>query len=156
MQTGFYHPHYGYWFTTGVIPPAIRAGYPEDTIEVPLRPSDDHYWIDGAWLLVERDTALDLAEWRASAVVTKIEFINRAADAGIITNADAMIAARGEWPGAMADFLLLLNEKQKREAVVEWGQSTVVERANAFIMAMGSWLSLTEEQIDALFMDPAP
>lgn len=52
MEHGFFHPSRGYWQTTGYPPADILASYPDGTVEVPLRPSADHQWQNGAWVYV--------------------------------------------------------------------------------------------------------
>ncbi len=49
MEIGFYHPERGYWQTTEEPSDNIKAAYPEGTVEVPLKPSAHHTWIDGKW-----------------------------------------------------------------------------------------------------------
>lgn len=49
MQNGFFHPDLGYWETDGAPPDDIRAGYPNGTIEVPIKPSAFHSWTEGEW-----------------------------------------------------------------------------------------------------------
>jgi len=103
---------------------------------------------------VEEDGVVDLAGWRERAVVSKITFCNRAADAGILSNEDAVRAALGQWPAdpVIAGFLTLLTAKQKREAEIEWAASTEVRRMNVYLLTMQSLLELTDEAVDALFV----
>lgn len=49
MEKGFFHPARGYWQAIGG---GKLSRYPEGTVEVPLRPSDDHQWVNGAWQYV--------------------------------------------------------------------------------------------------------
>ena len=51
MEKGFYHPDIGYWQTVGGDPKI--EDYRTGTIEVPLKPSESHYWQDGEWVYVE-------------------------------------------------------------------------------------------------------
>lgn len=52
MEHGFFHPSRGYWQTIGEPSSEILATYPAGTVEVPLKPSADHEWQDGAWVHV--------------------------------------------------------------------------------------------------------
>jgi hypothetical protein len=52
MEKGFYHIYRGYWQAIGKVPRGIFDGYPDGTIEVPLKPSALHEWQDGAWVEV--------------------------------------------------------------------------------------------------------
>ena len=56
MEKGFYHPQRGYWQTTGDVPQRIFDGYPEGTIEVPLKPSSLHEWNGSQWVELPPDT----------------------------------------------------------------------------------------------------
>lgn len=47
-EFGFFHPDRGYWQAIGNRPDDLPVG----TIEVPLRPSGEHEWQDGAWVHV--------------------------------------------------------------------------------------------------------
>lgn len=50
MEHGFYHPDLGYWQVIGNLPEKL----PKGTVKVPARPSGNHQWRDGAWVLVPR------------------------------------------------------------------------------------------------------
>lgn len=50
VRVGFYAPDERYWETNSEPSEDTRAGYPEGTIEVPLRPDANHVWQDGAWV----------------------------------------------------------------------------------------------------------
>lgn len=50
MEKGFYHHSTGYWQTSNDPSSEIRGTYPTGTIEVPLKPSTHHEWVDGAWV----------------------------------------------------------------------------------------------------------
>lgn len=50
MEIGFYHPSRGYWQTLGRPSNDIVAGYPEGTVQVPLKPSQDHEWDGSEWV----------------------------------------------------------------------------------------------------------
>ena len=52
MEKGFYHADCGYWQTTGTPPDSVIGGYPEGTIEVPLKPGTDYEYDGGEWVFV--------------------------------------------------------------------------------------------------------
>ena len=64
-ENGFHHPAMGYWQTISEPDAETIAGYPEGTISVPLKPSADYDWQDGAWVHVPPDPAEALAAERA-------------------------------------------------------------------------------------------
>ncbi|MBX8802956.1 hypothetical protein HBA92_19695 [Ochrobactrum sp. MR28] len=51
MEKGFYHPDIGYWQAVGGDPKI--EDYRTGTIEVPLKPSENHHWQNGEWVYVE-------------------------------------------------------------------------------------------------------
>jgi hypothetical protein len=51
MEKGFYHPDLGYWQAVGGDPKI--EDYRTGTIEVPLKPSENHHWQNGEWVYVE-------------------------------------------------------------------------------------------------------
>lgn len=55
MEHGFYHPSRGYWQTNTDVSPHILAGYPEGTVEVPLKPGADYDWNGTEWVQVLPD-----------------------------------------------------------------------------------------------------
>lgn len=52
MEKGFYHPARGYWQSVSEVPQDILDGYPEGTIEVPVKPGANYDFIGGAWVPV--------------------------------------------------------------------------------------------------------
>ena len=61
MEHGYFHPQRGYWQTTGDVSQRILDGYPDGTIDVPLKPSSLHEWQGDAWVEVTPDPAEILA-----------------------------------------------------------------------------------------------
>ena len=53
MECGFFHPDRGYWQT--LVKPTQEEidAYPSGTIEVPIKPSENHHWQNGEWVYVE-------------------------------------------------------------------------------------------------------
>ncbi len=50
MEKGFYHSSKGYWQTNSDPSGTIREAYPSGTIEVPLKPSDEHTFNGTVWV----------------------------------------------------------------------------------------------------------
>lgn len=50
-EKGFFHPDLGYWQTIGGNP--TFEDYLEGTIEVPLKPRENHEWLNGEWVYIE-------------------------------------------------------------------------------------------------------
>ena len=150
MEKGFYHSGRGYWQTTNEPSPSIIDAYPEGTVEVPLKPSSDHDWQNGEWVYVE--PVIDPREkWRTSAMLTKTEFVMACVGAGILTQAEAVTVGRGDWPSAMSGFLSYLTQEQAISVQIEWAAQAEISRMNVFVLSLGSWLEMTDAQLDALF-----
>ena len=64
-EHGFFHPSRGYWQTTGTPSQHIVGGYPEGTVEVPLKPSGDHEWDGSRWVEIAPEPPT-LAEQKAA------------------------------------------------------------------------------------------
>ena len=50
MDIGFYHPDRGYWQAIDGDAETLLEGYPEGTIQVPLKPGADYEWQNGEWV----------------------------------------------------------------------------------------------------------
>lgn len=83
--------------------------------------------------------------------VTRREFCLRLANLKVLNEDDALAAAKGEWPAALDSFLPLLDAGQALDAQIEWAAATIVERNNPLVLTLGSWLSLPDETLSAIF-----
>jgi len=83
--------------------------------------------------------------------VTRREFCLRLANLKVLNEDDALAAAKGEWPAALDSFLPLLDAGQALDAQIEWAAATIVERNNPLVLTLGSWLSLRDETLLAIF-----
>lgn len=73
MEKGFFHPNRGYWQTTNEPPQHILDGYPEGTIEVPIKPGQDYEWQGDEWVLIPPDPAEVLAAAKAALAAHRYE-----------------------------------------------------------------------------------
>jgi hypothetical protein len=88
---------------------------------------------------------------RAGTAIDRAAFCNGLADFGIITDAEAIAAARGEWPASFAGFLDYLDDKQRRDTQITWASCVTVQRNHEFVVSLAWWTNMTDEQVDALF-----
>ncbi|AZV00350.1 hypothetical protein [Paracoccus sulfuroxidans] len=102
-------------------------------------------WVD------HYDPALALAAARASANMTRSDFLLAAISAGIILPSDAGPAARGEIPPSLVPVFDGLPLEVRIEAVVRWGAATVIERTNPVLAALAEAMAITDADLDALF-----
>lgn len=89
--------------------------------------------------------------YRNTASLSRRDFCLGLASAGILPNADAIAAARGDWPDAMASFLTYLDAAQAVDAQIEWAAAGSIERMHPFVLSLASWLSMPDADVDALF-----
>ena len=52
MERGFYHPERGYWQAISDPDDETLGKYPAGTVEVPIKPSENHELINGEWVEV--------------------------------------------------------------------------------------------------------
>lgn len=126
-------------FDDGAVPP-------EGSIEHSEPPHGRAVWTDNGWVV-----PFDPVKARQTASLTKREFCLALYRAGILQQEDAIAAAKGEWPEAMAGFLSYMTPDQATDAQIEWGGATVIERTNPIVLTLASWLSLPDEQVDKIF-----
>lgn len=88
---------------------------------------------------------------RNNAAIERAEFCNNLAAAGILTDSDAIKGAQGFWPDAMISFLDYLDATQRRDVQIEWATVLTIRRMHPFVLSLGSWLGLTDAQVDTLF-----
>lgn len=92
-----------------------------------------------------------LAAARATASMTRSDFLLVAIRAGIIAPSDAGPAARGEIPPSLGPIFEDLPSDVQIEAVVRWGAATMIERMNPVLAVLAEAMAITDEQLDALF-----
>lgn len=90
-------------------------------------------------------------EWRKTAALDRADFVNAAADAGILTDDEAIIAALGQWPESLEGALSAMSLGEARTAKVVWASRSVINRNHPLIAAVTAFKKLTDEQVDALF-----
>jgi len=132
-EHGFFHPECGYWQTNADVPQRILDTYPEGTVEVPLKPSAEHEWIDGAWVHVPPDPAEILAAERAGMVCSRFQAKAALHGAGLLGAVEAAM------------------ESADPVAQIAWADAVEFRRNSPTIAAIASELDLTDEQVDHLF-----
>lgn len=104
-----------------------------------------------AYPMDEESIAQRLSIARKSAKLSKSEFILACVGAGILTDAEALDVGRGGWPVAMNDFLDHLTPDQALSVQLEWASVNDIHRTNVFVMTLGSWLEISDTDLDTLF-----
>jgi hypothetical protein len=138
MEKGFYHPDIGYWQTVGGDPKI--EDYRTGTIEVPLKPSENHHWQNGEWFYVEppQPTAAELRAQMPNK--TPREFRDILIDMGIFSH---MVAEKiNEIPFDI--------ERQK--ALNAWEVSTYISRTDPHVDMIGAMFDKSPTDIDAAWL----
>lgn len=97
------------------------------------------------------DLAAALAQARAGASLSKIDFIMGCMSLGLLTPPEAIAAARGEIPQSFAPVVESLSPMQRDYACVHWGAARLIERMDPFIGAVAQAASVSDETLDLLF-----
>lgn len=92
-----------------------------------------------------------IAETREATTITRRALCMACRDAGLLTNAEAIAAARGDWPQTLVTALDGLTDDQKADAQMEWSDVTTVRRMAPLILLLQWHLDYTDAQVDALF-----
>lgn len=121
---------------------------------IPNDPENRHYAeliAAGAEIAGYSAPTQTIEQIRASTSINRAAFCNGLADAGVITDAEAIAAARGEWLSSFAGFLDYLTEKQRRDAQITWASCVTVQRNHEFVVSLAWWTNLSDAQVDTLF-----
>lgn len=95
--------------------------------------------------------APDIEFFRARASLPKFEFLRQCVLAGLLTEADALSAARGDIPAAFAPVVAGWSEAERFEAELRWASLSQVDRMHPLIIAVADQAGVTIEQLDQLF-----
>lgn len=132
MEVGFFHPDRGYWQSSEQPPADILLGYPEGTIQVPLKPGPNYEWTELGWVELEPPaTPVPVSVTMRQARLALLA-------QGLLSSVDPLIDA--------------LPSPQKEAARIEWEYASEIRRDSALMAQIGAALSLTSTQIDDLFI----
>ena len=93
----------------------------------------------------------ELPNLRKGTSVEKKDFCLALSKIGLLTFDETIAISKGEWPAPMVDFLGYLTSVQSLDVQVEWAGTTSVHRMHPFVLTLGSFLGLTDTQVDSLF-----
>ena len=89
--------------------------------------------------------------WRNTAFLYRRDFCIALKRTGVLSAAQAIQAAKGDWPQAFTSALAQLPQDAQEEAEIEWAAVQEIRRNHPMIALLGSAANMTDEQIDALF-----
>lgn len=118
----------------------------------PPRPGDWAIWNGAFWTdpRPPRDPVADLAARRATTSIWRGDMVLNAVRMGIIPEADAGPAARGEITPAIQALINQMPAEYRLEATVRWAASTEINRTNRFLLELGIAMNLTDDHLDQL------
>ena len=99
------------------------------------------------------DPAQVLAAWRDTKTIPRTQFCLNCKRAGLLSGAEAISAARGEWPSTFAAALIGL-PMDADEAQIIWAALSEVHRNDPVLEEIRVFKNLTHEEVDALFGGP--
>lgn len=119
---------------------------PDGTDPARLREIDGEWVVDTAALEAEA-----LAGRRAEAKLSRQAFCLALFRQGMLSEADAIAAAKGDWPASLDDMLAGLSSADAAEARIVWATSTEVRRLHPLLAAIAAHMSVADETLDAMF-----
>jgi hypothetical protein len=131
---------YSTWHDTDELPEGYEA--------VPERPSPYYNLVNGSWVF---DTSAEINSKRATAKLSRTNFVLAAHAAGLLSDSDAELAARGEVPYVLTAAIANNTDLEKVQAKIIWGGLVEVNRNHPLIGIVQAHMGLTDTQVDALF-----
>lgn len=134
--------------------------YIRSQVVYPLPPKSDPWlvWDINTESWIDERTPQDIADalqaTRASASMSKLEFLKGIKSHGILSVADVLMASKGEWPSALVPFLDQLGAADPGAAVdvqIEWASATMIDRMDAKVLTIASVLGVTDSVVDNIF-----
>lgn len=154
MEKGFFSPAAGYWQTTDEPSDDIRATFPPDTVEVPLRPSAKHVLSEGSWLLpatTQEEVDAELAARRADMTLTFSQLIIGLVAEGWITEQQGDRWLDGVLPEPVLSLIATLHPSARFAARARAKRPSVVLRSDALVVGLGAAQGKTPAQLDVFF-----
>ena len=91
---------------------------------------------------------------RAHAFLDKAELLLRMTQAGLITQADAIAAAKGEIPPSFTPIVSQWDETEQFAAQVKWAADQQIGRTNPLIVNVAATLGLPDSLLDEIWGIP--
>lgn len=106
------------------------------------------------WTLMQSATAQAaerLQAWRASATMSRTDFVLALVQAQILSTADGIAAARGEVPQSFEAVVAALPDPPQTEVRIRWSAMTQVDRLNSFVALIAGAAGVSDAALDAIF-----
>lgn len=144
----------GYSTLLGEYPPDkyyVKSGTPKVMPPAPGAWAQFDY-ATGEWFdpRTEDDHAAELQQWRNTAKLTKLQFLQGTMMVGLLTPSEA-IQATTAVPDRFQPIIDALPPMMRDFAILNWGAATEVDRMDPFIMAIAQAANISDELLDLLF-----
>lgn len=97
------------------------------------------------------EQAANLDKWRSKATLSRRQFCIAAYRAGLLSEADAIAAAKGEWPASFEAALVGLPDNVVTEAKIEWAAVSEILRSAPLLETVRQSAGITEDVLDTMF-----
>lgn len=130
--------------------------YPAGAIDAPspLPITEGHYalWTGEHWQEVPYPVEEEAPPVRITSFAYRADFCDGLAELGLLTDEQAINAAKGDWPEleALTSFLQFLTPAQIRRVRIEWATCVTIEREHWAVLMMVIAEVVTEAQADLL------
>ena len=111
--------------------------------------NDDGYSLSAKPPPPEPTEAEKLADARQAARITRGKFCMACVGAGLLTEAEAIEAAKGDWPESFSN--ALPDGVPEYAAKIEWASVTHVRRMNKILLGVAAAAGVTDAQLDQMF-----
>lgn len=136
-----------YWcYVNGVYSNAVFIGNDEEWLTY----ADDNGF-DAELGVTQPDQPTELELWRENAYLSKRQFCINAHKAGLLTEDEAILAAKGDWPESFTTALSGLTSSQVVEAKIEWASISVVRRNAPLLEIVRTSQNISESLVDTVF-----
>jgi hypothetical protein len=92
-----------------------------------------------------------LTEKRTHSTLTRKDFCINAYKAGLLSETDAILAAKGDWPSSFSSALSSLTADQIVEAKIEWASVVEIRRTAPLLLQVASASGVSDEVLDSIF-----
>lgn len=147
----------------------VPAGTEPDSIYIkdggilyyPPKPANSYVVFDydsGSWVdpRTGQDWMNELNATRAESSMSRIDFVLKCHQFGIVTEEEAELAIDGGFPPAFQAIIETMPIEQRFEARVRWKGATVVDRSMSLVQDMGAAINIDQWTLDKVFNVPWP
>jgi len=97
-----------------------------------------------------RPARSEIKAWRETASIPRGAFCTNLMGAGLLPPAEAIAAARGEWPATFARALDGLSDEQAAGAQIEWAGATEIRRNAPLLARLAAFAKVSAKAVDRL------